>query len=296
MYRFDDPEIDGHPEPSRQKGGPISMMLAQGSTEEDGFFWSLIDLVTLLLIFFIFLYSQSVGKIDPYPSDALFQPDRSQPMIGEAPAAKGPTLSDFLVEAIPPTQPAAIELSMSTEEAISPAESARPRPQPLTDREETEKEEPIGQICEEALETIAETDKGSCSVKWNQHRLVFVLGEGVIYPVGQATLLKDFEPTLRRIAGFIAAKKGYQVVVSGHTDNVPIYTSQFPSNWELSANRAITVAKYLIQNGVDPSNVSIQGYSEYRPVIDNSTPENRQFNRRVEIALIKQKNEWEKIK
>jgi chemotaxis protein MotB len=80
-------------------------------------------------------------------------------------------------------------------------------------------------------------------------------------------------------------------VVSGHTDNRPIQTKKYPSNLELSASRAINVAKFLMENSVDPQRVSIQGFSEYRPLLENTTPQNRQKNRRVEIALIKEHRE-----
>jgi len=79
-------------------------------------------------------------------------------------------------------------------------------------------------------------------------------------------------------------------VVSGHTDNTPIHTEKFPSNMELSAARAINVATALIDNGVSRKRVSIQGFSEYRPLFDNMTPEHRQANRRVEISLINDQN------
>ena len=80
------------------------------------------------------------------------------------------------------------------------------------------------------------------------------------------------------------------MVISGHTDNTPINTEKFPSNLELSAARAINVAKSLINNGVSPVRVSIQGFSEYQPLFDNTLPENRQANRRVEISLINNRN------
>jgi chemotaxis protein MotB len=125
-------------------------------------------------------------------------------------------------------------------------------------------------------------------VHWDQRRLVFVLGERITFEVGKAELLEDFQPTLRRLAELIASKTGYCVVVSGHTDNVPIHTERFPSNWELSAARASSVARFFIANGVDPHGVSIEGYSSYRPRYENSTPDGRQVNRRVEITLIKE--------
>jgi chemotaxis protein MotB len=79
------------------------------------------------------------------------------------------------------------------------------------------------------------------------------------------------------------------VVVSGHTDDTPIHNEVFPSNWELSAARAINVAKILIGSGVEPGRVATQAFSEYRPLYENTSPGNKQANRRVEITLIKDK-------
>ncbi len=133
-----------------------------------------------------------------------------------------------------------------------------------------------------------EGDKDVFSVSSDQRRLVFVLGERITFKEGEATLLESYQPIFVRIANFISSKHGYQVVVSGHTDNKPISTAKFPSNLELSSARAITVAKFLIENGVTQHRVSIQGFSEYRPLFENTSSENRQKNRRVEIALVKE--------
>lgn len=82
-------------------------------------------------------------------------------------------------------------------------------------------------------------------------------------------------PTLKKLA------KEYEIIVEGHTDNVPINTPQFASNWELSTARATSVVRYVISKGIDPSKISAIGYGEYRPVAPNDTPQNRQKNRRV---------------
>lgn len=82
-------------------------------------------------------------------------------------------------------------------------------------------------------------------------------------------------PTLKKLSN------DYEIVVEGHTDNVPINTPQFASNWELSTARATSVVKYLISKGINPKMISAIGYGEYRPVAPNDTPQNRQKNRRV---------------
>jgi len=81
------------------------------------------------------------------------------------------------------------------------------------------------------------------------------------------------------------AKYPYQIRVEGHTDDVPIHSDKFASNWELSAARAVTVARYFQGLGVVPERLAATGFGEYRPIADNATPEGRAANRRVEIFL-----------
>jgi chemotaxis protein MotB len=76
--------------------------------------------------------------------------------------------------------------------------------------------------------------------------------------------------------------------IEGHTDNVPIHTAQFATNWELSTARATAIARLLLERGpIDPANLSAAGYAEYHPVASNSTAAGRAQNRRVEIILLR---------
>jgi chemotaxis protein MotB len=167
--------------------------------------------------------------------------------------------------------------------------------QPEPDVIETEAEEPdeaLEQFEQQVLQSVSEKIKKDFSIRWNQKRLVLVLGERIAFNVGEADLLPDFQATLKRIAGFISSQKNYKVTVAGHTDDTPINNTRFPSNWELSAIRAVNVAKFMILNGVDPQRIYTEGYSAYRPLQPNTTDDNRHANRRVEITLIKaQENE-----
>ncbi len=82
-------------------------------------------------------------------------------------------------------------------------------------------------------------------------------------------------PVLRKLA------EKHDIVVEGHTDNIPITTRQFASNWELSTARATNVVKYMINNGFDPQRLAAVGYGEYHPIVPNDTPADRRKNRRV---------------
>lgn len=118
------------------------------------------------------------------------------------------------------------------------------------------------------------------------------LGSSVLFPSGVATFNDAAYPSLDRIVKIM--KTGpYHLRIEGHTDNVPINTSQFPSNWELSTARAVNVLRYFLGVGkISSGKITAVGYSEYHPVATNETPEGRTKNRRVEFyfELHKEKN------
>lgn len=103
---------------------------------------------------------------------------------------------------------------------------------------------------------------------------------------GKAVLLPGASGKIRRIATVLALH-GLDLRVEGHSDDQPIHTAQFRSNWELSTARAMAVLMLLVDDsGVDPRRVSVAGYGQYRPVAGNSTPEGRQLNRRVDLVVV----------
>lgn len=116
--------------------------------------------------------------------------------------------------------------------------------------------------------------------------LVMRLSEHALFDLGSADLAVDALPLLQKI-GAIISKTAYLIRIEGHTDNLPINTAQFPSNWELSTARAVNVLRYFIQNhNIDPRRLAAEGFSEFHPLVANDSPENRGKNRRVEIIFI----------
>ena len=113
--------------------------------------------------------------------------------------------------------------------------------------------------------------------------IIVVRGDGLFAPAS-ATLTEEREALMHRIAQALGQVPG-MVLVTGHTDNVPIRTARFPSNYHLSEERARTVRDILVRDGVAGQRVRADGRADGEPVIDNSTPANRALNRRVEIAL-----------
>ena len=124
------------------------------------------------------------------------------------------------------------------------------------------------------------------STQLEEEGLMIRIKEKALFPSGSA----DLVPESQRIGPIVAcllAAVPERVLISGHTDTVPISTAEFPSNWELSSVRAMTFMKYLlsINSDLNPARFSAIGYGEYRPIAPNDTAENKQQNRRVEILI-----------
>jgi chemotaxis protein MotB len=119
---------------------------------------------------------------------------------------------------------------------------------------------------------------------------VISLRELGFFDSGQAVLLPGAGEKIVRIAK-ILSKPGLEIRVTGHSDNQPIHTAEFRSNWELSTARAMSVLRLLVdEGGLDPTKLSASGFGEYRPIADNSTPEGRRMNRRVDLVVVQTNN------
>lgn len=115
-------------------------------------------------------------------------------------------------------------------------------------------------------------------------------GTNVLFAPGLATVTIETYPHLDQIIT-IALKDPFFIRVEGHTDDVPINTPEFPSNWELSTARAVNVLRYFLKKKIPAERLAAIGFSQYHPVVSNDTPIGRQENRRVEICFELQKNQ-----
>jgi chemotaxis protein MotB len=122
------------------------------------------------------------------------------------------------------------------------------------------------------------------AVEVRDEGVLFRLNAPFLFKSGGAELAEEPKGVLAEMSRFFT-KFPYQIEVEGHTDDIPIGSARFPSNWELSAARAVTVARYFQSVGMPPSRIAATGYGEFRPVADNATAEGRENNRRVEIFL-----------
>ena len=128
-------------------------------------------------------------------------------------------------------------------------------------------------------------DSGQLKVVIREGRMLIALPNDVLFDSGKTILKPDGQTALRRVAEVLASINDRHFQVAGHTDDVPIKTPRFPSNWELSTARAIEVTNLLIASGVRAQLLSAAGYGEFDPVAPNDSADHRAQNRRIEIVL-----------
>lgn len=154
---------------------------------------------------------------------------------------------------------------------------------------EAEKEkilEEVAQQAEEIREALKlEIEESLVSVETEQTKIIIRINEKGSFPSGSAKLNDDFYGVMVRISEAVARTPG-KVVVAGHTDDVPISTSRFRSNWELSSARAVTVVHALLEDpAIDPKRIAVEGHADSQPLMPNDSRENRAVNRRVELVI-----------
>jgi chemotaxis protein MotB len=128
-------------------------------------------------------------------------------------------------------------------------------------------------------------DAGQLKVATRAGRLVIQLSNDVLFDSGQTVIKPAGREALTQVGKVLATFRGRAFQVAGHTDNVPIQTARFASNWELSTARAVEVVKLLLTQGVPPQALSAAGYGEFDPIASNDSPDGKAKNRRIEITL-----------
>ena len=124
---------------------------------------------------------------------------------------------------------------------------------------------------------------GEVRVSSDPRGAVITISDVVLFPPGSAEMTPQGRKTLRQVFDVLKQFQ-YNVKIEGHTDNTPIHTLRYPSNWELSAFRASEVAHMMIDDGFPPERLSVEGFAEFRPKVPNTSAENRAINRRIEVV------------
>lgn len=130
------------------------------------------------------------------------------------------------------------------------------------------------------------SDAGTLSVRMIDGKLVVNLGSDILFPSGSAKLSREGLKTIVEVAQQLKSIPDKKFQIEGHTDNVPISTAIFPSNWELASARSVMVVKEMIKQGFSPQHISAATYADFAPIQSNDTKEGKAANRRIAIVII----------
>lgn len=233
------------------------------------------DMVTLILVFFILLFSMS--QIDQVKFEAVSESFRNRMIL------------DFFPSAVPldhPTESTSHEQSgIDVHEFSNP--SKKKGAQDGEDGEESE--DALSELMRDVDAFLEEHELHSIiTANRTERGVVLVLQERVLFDSGEADILSSGEPFLNKI-GTLLANMPNHVKVEGHTDSRPISSYRYPSNWELSGARAGSVIRYLIgEHDLDEVRFSVAGYGDTKPVAPNDSVINWSKNRRVEIVILEE--------
>ncbi|MBK1716724.1 flagellar motor protein MotD [Thiocystis violacea] len=256
------------------------------------------DLVTLLMAFFVVMYAVSVVDVGKYRvlSNSLTEAFGSQVpvepiQIGE-PSLELNLMSDDVRRSLAPVEiqsggATAGEVQENLVETFSPTDVAVESM--LGSATEGEREHVRNEIREMSaeLETAMASliEEGDIQVKPQSYWLELAINTSLLFSSGSATIEPAARPMLAEVA-LLLGKRDVRIHVEGHTDNLPISNTIYPSNWELSSGRAATVVNLFARTGVDPERMVAIGYGEFQPTADNLTEAGRARNRRVAVIVL----------
>jgi chemotaxis protein MotB len=262
------------------QGDRLSMPEARNGGEADAWLMSYLDVLTLLITLFVLLVSM-LGKSSSHTPEELMDSGRrpgQQSMQGGAIASgaeSGGTGRQDQAGAITGSSAAGLQPSAA---GLKPQrDGLRPEGQGLwgRDRERQSTEQP-------SFQGLAGVD--GVSIAEGQEGITLRIDDNLLFASGDANLTAGGKKVIESLVPTLQSFDG-QISVEGHTDNVPISTARFPSNWELSTSRAIAVLRHLIQTGIPEGRLRAIGYADTQPLNANDSAAGRAVNRRVELLL-----------
>lgn len=244
------------------------------------------DLMSLLMCFFVLLLS--FAEIDALKYKMVVESlENAFGVQRELPKEEVPVGTSIIAQEFSPGEPRPTPLKEIRQDTIDETRQQLK----VTAEAEQKAQQQVKQVAEEtqkfkqALEK--EIDQGLIVVESHLSRIVIRIREKGSFPSGDANLNPGFIPILGKIHDVLLQTDG-RIAVAGHTDNVPINTPRYRSNWELSTSRATSVVHELLKPGDMPAErFVLEGYADTKPLVPNDTPANRAKNRRVEIIVLK---------
>jgi chemotaxis protein MotB len=267
----------------RKRGGP-----AVEAENEERWLLTYADMLTLMFALFMVLFSISSVNISKFKtlqeslksafSGSILSGGKAIMQSGSESTSKH-TPATAPVPAIIPITPNVPTLKDTNAQQIGNA---------MVSASGTAAEQKSFEALKRRLDAYAHSHGFGQSVVSNitrQGLVVRVLTDNLLFTSGSATLQSKGDPLLDEVAHLLNVDRKNPITVEGFTDNVPIHTAQFPTNWQLSASRAVNVLLYLTTHGVDRGRLNAAGYADLHPIAANTTATGRARNRRVDIVL-----------
>ena len=219
------------------------------------------DLITLLMIFFIILFAMSEIDVQKFSA-----------MAGSLNVAMGG--SEHILPGVGPS-------------------AVQSMPMPIREVQQAQEEAEKLKELQKQLESLIEKNNlsGQISVTIEERGLVVSFYDPVLFPLGSAQLTPNAKDITHKVGQILLQSDNY-IRIEGHTDDIPINTVMYPSNWELSVARATSVVQELIKNlAFPPARLAATGYGQYRPRVSNDSMVHKQMNRRVDMVVVRSKYE-----
>ncbi len=227
------------------------------------------DFITLLFAFFVVMYATSSPNEGKYKvlSASLVNAFKSTAQPADTDAGQ-PQIPQSIIK----TEPDGAMFKVMETERIQ--------------AQRIQNQETMRSMAKDILHTLRPLiDDGSVTVTQSAIGITVEINASVLFSPGEALLAENSMEALRAVAKIIR-EHDHEIQVEGHTDNMPIHTLHFPSNWELSTARASSVIRLFVEHGVSAARLTAVGYGEYRPVATNETSEGRKRNRRVSVMIL----------
>lgn len=267
--------------------------------ESAGWMATFADLMTLLLVFFILLFSMSSVQTEQFQRVIA---SIQSALSGESAIAALDFSGDRMIPTLEQFPETRRESDSNQDKGSNHTNQNDPNPaldQAQENPNQVTTQPSVGDKGEDWKE-IANTVRSrlyqkvieqTVQVKLPKDGVVSIEVDGsVMFDSGSIYLNSEADPVLNQLQELFRQYPGYSINIKGHTDNIPISTLGLESNWELSAVRATTVLRYFVKQGMNPRRFTATGFGSSVPIADNSTPEGRQKNRRIEFVLEKQQS------
>ncbi len=227
------------------------------------------DFITLMFAFFVVMYAVAAVNQGQYRvlSDSIVSAFRS---ISIVPGGQHLELPPVFVTSQLPLPIQEVPREAARRETGEVGETTLREVRDIAD----EIRRVLGPVAQEGQITVSDGAQG----------ITVEINASVLFAAGEATLNSGALPALRAVAG-VLADASFPITVEGHTDNVPIATFRFPSNWELSSARASSVVRLFVEAGIEASRLTAAGYADQRPIADNTDEAGRARNRRVTLYI-----------